>query len=193
MIKYILKFVCKNTPILKHLYRTRRTAAPLRFKYWFYQKILGFNRSAYWPTHPSSIISGVQNIKIGIGTAPGLSSGCYIQGLGKIEIGDYTIIAPNVGIISANHSLYDYTQHERNKVKIGRYCWIGMNVVVLPGVELGDHTVVAAGSVVRNSFQEGYCVIGGNPAKIIKELDKEKCVEKQNEWEYIGYKSVKNK
>ena len=46
-----------------------------------------------------------------------------------------------------------------------------MNSVVLPGVKLGDHTVVGAGSIVTKSFPEGYCVIAGNPAKMIKKIN----------------------
>lgn len=57
---------------------------------------------------------------------------------------------------------------------IGRNCWIGMNAVILPGVKLGDYTIVGAGAVVTHSFPEGYCVIGGVPAKKIKDLDKDK-------------------
>ena len=168
-------------------YKTKGTAAPITLKTILFQKILGFNRKAYWPVHYTSQVGGVQNIKIGIGTAPGLSPGCYIQGIGKIEIGDYTIIGPNVGIISANHDLYNYRRHIKGEVKIGKYCWIGMNSVILPDVELGDWTIVGAGSVVTKSFKEGYCIIAGNPAKIIKRLDKSKCVEYKNRYEYYGY------
>ncbi|MBS7109518.1 MAG: hypothetical protein KH076_09760 [Streptococcus sp.] len=46
-----------------------------------------------------------------------------------------------------------------------------MNSVILPGVILGDHTIVGAGAVVTHSFPDGYCIIGGNPARIIKALD----------------------
>ncbi|PJE48064.1 MAG: acyltransferase [Sediminibacterium sp.] len=183
----MIKKIVYNFPILKHIYRTKGTAAPITLRCWFIQKILGFNKDAYWPTHHSSMISGVKNIKIGIGTAPGLSPGCYIQGGGKIFIGDYTIVAPNVGIISANHSLYDYTKHESKEVYIGRYCWIGMNSVIMPGVVLGDHTIVAAGAIVTKKFEEGYCVLAGNPAKIIKLIDKKMCVEKTNIYQYRGY------
>lgn len=168
-------------------YQTAGTAAPITMRTWFIQKILGFNRSAYWPTHHSSVISNPANILIGIGTAPGLSPGCYIQGIGKIYIGDYTIIAPNVGIISANHDVYDYRAHHKGFVKIGRYCWIGMNVVIMPNVELGDHTVVAAGSCVTSSFPDGYCILAGNPAKRIKTLQKDECIEYINPYEYYGY------
>ena len=114
--------------------------------------------------------------------------GCYIQGEGKIYIGDYTQIGPNVGIIAANHNLYDNRKHERNNaVYIGKYSWIGMNSIILPGVELGDFTIVGAGSVVTKSFKKGSCVIGGNPAKIIRELDKEKFVIHKSKFEYNGY------
>jgi acetyltransferase-like isoleucine patch superfamily enzyme len=169
------------------IYETSNTAAPIKFSTFFYQKILGINRKAYWPVHFTSKVSGVENILIGIGTAPGLSPGCYIQGIGKIYIGDYTIIAPNVGIISANHNIHDYRKHEKSIVKIGKYCWIGMNSVILPGVTLGDHTIVAAGSVVTKSFPDGYCVIGGTPAKILKKLNPNKCIKYKNTYEYYGY------
>ena len=46
-----------------------------------------------------------------------------------------------------------------------------MNSVILPGVTLGEHTVVGAGSVVTKSFPDGHCVIAGNPAIIIRSLD----------------------
>jgi len=178
---FILRIIC---PIC---YKTRNTAAPITLKALFFQKVLRINGKAYWPMHFTSTVSGVKNIKIGIGTAPGLSPGCYIQGIGEIEIGDYTIIAPNVGIISANHDIYDNKLHIKKKVKIGKYCWIGMNSVILPGVELGDWVIVGAGSVVTKSFPEGYCIVAGNPAKIVKKLDRCKCIEYKNKYEYYGY------
>lgn len=184
-IKDILLIIIKF--FLPDIFKTRGTAAPINLTTFFYQKILGINKKAYWPVHFTSKITGVENILIGIGTAPGLSSGCYIQGISKIFIGDYTIIAPNVGIISANHDVHDYRKHNKSEVKIGKYCWIGMNAVILPGVILGDHTIVAAGSIVTKSFPEGYCVIAGNPAKVIKKLDHEKCIKYKNEFEYYGY------
>jgi acetyltransferase-like isoleucine patch superfamily enzyme len=171
--------------------RTKGTAAPIRWRDWFLQKCMGFNKEVYWPVHFSSIVSNVNRIKIGVGTAPGLSPGCYIQGINGIEIGDYTIIAPNVGLISASHSLYDLTRHEPSPpIRIGRYCWLGMNVVVLPGVQLGDHTVVAAGAVVTESFPIGYCVLGGVPAEVLKALDRAAVKEHRNKDEYLGFHAL---
>lgn len=92
-----------------------------------------------------------------------------------------------VGIISANHSLTEIKKVNVGTVKIGKYCWIGMNSVILPNVELGDFTIVGAGSVVTKSFPNGFCVIGGNPAKLIKILDRSLCIQGKNPFEYNGY------
>lgn len=180
-----------HIPFLRWIYyryMTSGTLTPIAFPNLFYQRILGINRRAYWPVHYTSKVTGVENIKIGVGVAPGLSPNCYIQGTNKINIGDYTLIEPGVGIISANHNFYDYRKYTNERgITIGRYCLIGMNSVILPGVNLGDHTIVAPGSVVESSFEEGYCVIGGVPAKKIKDLDMGSIVEYKNKYEFCGY------
>jgi len=89
-----------------------------------------------------------------------------------IEIGDYTNIAPGVGIISANHDPVDNDKHLPSPpIKIGKHCWIGINAVILPGVILGDYTIVGAGAVATKSFEEGYCIIAGNPAKLLRKIE----------------------
>lgn len=186
-MKEILWQIIRILPHIKVMYYSRSTQNPVTWKYLLWQKVLGFNRKAYWPVHFTSIVNTPENIYAGIDTSPGYSPGCYIQGIGKVYIGDYTQIAPNVGVISANHDLYDSRQHIKQEVIIGRYCWLGMNSMVLPGTNLGDFTIVAAGSVVTKSFPEGYCVIGGNPARLIKQLDKNKCIPFKNKYEYFGY------
>lgn len=175
---------------MRFFYETRLNQTPVTLKFWVFQKVFGFNRKVYWPVHFTSIVSNYKNIYAGIDTSPGYSPGCYIQGGGKVYVGDYTQIAPNVGIISSNHDLYDSRKKVIGEVRIGKYCWLGMNVVVLPNVTLGDFTIVAAGAVVTKSFKEGYSVIGGNPAKLIKNLNKENCIPFRNEFEYNGY--IKN-
>ena len=68
----------------------------------------------------------------------------------------------------------DLSKHQNGKdVVISEDCWIGMNSVILPGVVLGKHTIVGAGSIVTKSF-DGNCVIAGNPAKKIKDLERKK-------------------
>jgi len=58
---------------------------------------------------------------------------------------------------------------------------------VLPGVTLGDYTIVGAGSVVTQSFEDGYCVITGNPARRIKEVPRTDCVFHRSEHEHHEY------
>jgi acetyltransferase-like isoleucine patch superfamily enzyme len=128
-----------------------------------------------------------ENIKIGIDAYPGMMRGCYIQGKGGIEIGDYTQIAPNVAIVSANHDVYDSRKHIEAKVTIGKYCWLGAGCKIMPGVTIGDFTIVGAGAVVTKSFTEGHCIIGGTPAILIKELDKKKCIRYELEPKFYGY------
>ena len=77
-------------------------------------------------------------------------------------------------------SIFDFINNEINvaaaPTKIGKHCWLGHSASVMPGIVLGDFTLVGAGAVVTKSFEEGYCVIAGNPAKIIRQLDKTACI-----------------
>ncbi len=101
-----------------------------------------------------------------------------------IEIGDNTLIASGVVITSENHGTdpeladsYADTPLEAKPVTIGKGCWLGENVIITPGVELGDRCIVAAGAVVTNSFPS-FSMIGGVPAKIIKMYNHD-----SHEWE----------
>ena len=134
---------------------------------------LNTNQDVLWPVSPMIKVICPENIEFhpdDINNFQGY--GNYYQGYGHIKIGKGTWIAPNVGIITANHDFTDLDKHEQPKpVILGESCWIGMNSVILPGVLLGPHTVVGAGSVVTHSFPDGHVVIAGNPAKIIKNIE----------------------
>ena len=144
----------------------------------FFRKLLHLNADTPWALHHSSKVIEPKNITRGINVYPGDSPGNYIEATNGIFIDDYTNIGPNVGIISSNHNLINNSILDPDKpIRIGKFCWIGMNAVVLPGIELGDFTIVGAGAVVTRSFKEGYSVIAGNPAAVIKLLDKETCDE----------------
>jgi acetyltransferase-like isoleucine patch superfamily enzyme len=175
-------------PYFRFIRETKNSEVPITLTMWFRQKILRVNAGAYWPMHPSSIVSYATNVYAGIDTCPGYNPGCYIHGINKIYIGDHTQIAPNVGLMSGNHDLYDYRiQTASAPIVIGKHCWIGMGAVILPEVVLGDFTIVGAGAIVTKSFPEGHCVIGGNPARKIKDLDKAKCVPFTTAFPYNGY------
>jgi hypothetical protein len=138
-----------------------------------YQKILRFNSHVPWPITPFSRVSNPYNIIFDPDDLNNFQSpGCYFQCFkAKIYIGKRTYIAPNVGIITANHNIYKLDEHDEGKdVIIGKNCWIGMNSVILPGVILGNRTIVGAGSVVTKSFPEGNVIIAGVPAKVIKKI-----------------------
>ena len=142
----------------------------------FCQKIAGFNRGIPWPVSPFSIVLKPFNIEFHVNDLNNFQHiGCYFQNsLGSISIGRGTFIAPNVGIITANHKAESLDEHMLpHDVVIGERCWIGMNCVILPGVVLGPQTIVGAGSVVTKSFPEGRCVIAGNPAILMGFLDSE--------------------
>lgn len=141
-----------------------------------FRKVLRQNSNVKWAIHHSSTIHCPENVVWGKNVYPGDSPGVYINAQNGIRIGDHTKIGPNVGLISANHDPIDKERHLPGPpIEIGVHCWIGMGVVILPGVVLGDFTTVGAGAIVTKSFPEGYCVIAGNPARIIKYLNRNEC------------------
>lgn len=101
------------------------------------------------------------------------SPGLYLQNFsGKIVLGHGCYLGPNVGIITANHDLAAPDRHAPSAdVIIGEKCWIGMNSVILPGVVLGPSTIVGAGSVVTKSFPDGFCVVAGSPARVVRSIE----------------------
>lgn len=135
------------------------------------QKVLRVNGHVPWPVHPSTHIKA--HHKISRGTRfPGLSAGCHIDGRNGIEFGRNVWVGPYVTIISMNHDMLDYQRYETaDPIRIGDDSWLGARTVILPGVVLGPHTVVAAGAVVTRSFPEGDQVLGGVPARVIRKLD----------------------
>nr|WP_240893989.1 acyltransferase [Limisphaera ngatamarikiensis] len=142
-----------------------RLTDPVPINLWivnvFFQRILQINGSIPWQVHFTSRVTG--NITIGrnVWKSFALSGGCYIQGINGVEIGDDTIFAPGVKIISANHDPRDYSRWiPAPPIRIGKRCWIGANAVILPGVQLGDDVIVGAGAVVTKSFPSGSVLVG---------------------------------
>ena len=79
-----------------------------------------------------------------------------------VHIGDYTIITPGVRIFT-----HDFVGAHHDKTMIGTCCFIGANAIILAGVRIGDHCIVAAGSVVTGHVPDR-TVVAGNPARIMK-------------------------
>ncbi|RJE71712.1 acyltransferase [Reichenbachiella sp. MSK19-1] len=159
--------------IYKNLFKTVKILGVTRLlQYFFFQKILRINGSVPWPVHWSSIVVDHNNIHMKYWRPLlGFMPGQYIQAKNGITIGENVRIGPGVKIISASHDIYDYDKHDSSDpIIIGNHCWLAANCVILPGVKIAEHTIVAAGAVVTKSFLEGNCVLGGVPAKIVKVL-----------------------
>jgi acetyltransferase-like isoleucine patch superfamily enzyme len=140
------------------------------------RNILRLDRTYPFPVALGARISNFHNITFHPDNLDNFQSpGLYLQNFsGRITLGHGCYLAPNVGIITANHDPLNPDEHlEAQDVVIGEGCWIGMNSVILPGVVLGPRTVVGAGSIVTKSFLEGHVVIAGSPARLIKHLTTE--------------------
>ena len=91
-----------------------------------------------------------------------------------IYVGDYTMIAPNVTIATAGHPILPELRQKGLQynlpVHIGKNCWLGAGVIVLPGVSIGDNTVVGAGSVVTKDLPSNVVAVG-NPARVLREIN----------------------
>ena len=98
-----------------------------------------------------------------------LNYGCVILDVCPVKIGEHTLIGPNTHIYTACHSL-DYKERKENvefgkPVIIGKNVWIGGNCTILPGVTIGDNSIIGAGSVVTKNIPSGVIAVG-NPAEI---------------------------
>lgn len=110
-----------------------------------------------------------------------INQNCTFLDLDKIEIGDRVLIAPDVKIYTATHSIqskerfYDTGGGElqiynlSKPVKIGADVWIGGGSIILPGVTIGNQSIIGAGSVVTKDVPD-HVIVAGNPAKIIRKL-----------------------
>ncbi|MCR4881007.1 MAG: sugar O-acetyltransferase [bacterium] len=107
-----------------------------------------------------------------IGKCVFINSCCRFQDNGGIEIGDNTMIGPNVTIVTVNHEINPETRINAipKPVKIGKNVWIGADCTILPGITIGENSVVGAGSVVTKDVPDNV-IVAGNPAKLIKNIE----------------------
>lgn len=101
-----------------------------------------------------------------------INAGCKFQDQGGITIGDGALIGHNAVLATLNHDMNPEKRANLHPapIIIGKNVWIGANVTVLPGVTIGDGAIVAAGAVVTKNVAAN-TIVGGVPAKLIKNID----------------------
>ena len=90
-----------------------------------------------------------------------------------IYIGDYTMLGPNVVIATAGHPINPELRQKGLQynlpVRIGRNCWLGAGVIVMPGVTIGDNSVIGAGSIVTKDIPANVVAVG-NPCRVLRPI-----------------------
>ena len=91
-----------------------------------------------------------------------------------IYVGDYTMFGPNVTVATAGHPILPEVREKMYQynfpVHIGKNCWIGAGVVIVPGITIGDNVVIGAGSVVTKDLPSNVVAVG-NPCKVLREVN----------------------
>ena len=116
------------------------------------------------------ILSSPHKIEIGKNTYIGHYS--HLMGGGGISIGEWCQFSSFSIIATANHNINGDRYHNNityQKVVIGNNVWCGANTIILPGVTVGDNSVIAAGAVVTKDIPENV-IVGGVPAKFLKKI-----------------------
>lgn len=109
--------------------------------------------------------------KFKIGKNSVVNFGCYLDNRRGITIGKNTAIAHDTKIYTLGHDISSSKfETKGSPVEIGDNCFVFSNVLIMPGVKIGDGAVVLPGAVVTKNV-EPFCVVGGNPAKAIKMRD----------------------
>lgn len=170
---FVNPFIHKRGKGVKIQRRTRMDVLPLnQFYIGDYSTIEDF----------CTINNGVGKIQIGNKTRIGISSVL----IGPVTIGDDVRLAQNIVISGLNHNYKDISKPiseqgvNTEQVYIGDETWIGANAVILAGVFIGKHCIIAAGSVVTKNIPSN-SVVAGNPARIIKQYN----IETEN-WERVS-------
>ncbi len=99
-----------------------------------------------------------------------------ILDVASVKIGDNAFLAPNVSIYTAGHPIHPRARNSMYEygipIEIGNDCWIGGNVVICPGVKIGNGVVIGAGSVVTRDIPD-YVVAAGNPCRVLRAITDE--------------------
>ena len=156
---------------IRKLWRNKKleTIIKLHYKYMYKAIVKHLGRGV--TIHPSVYIRNPENLSIQDNS--NINHGSELYCAGGIEIGKGTMIAYNVMIFSDSRTyigekpLKSRTDRIRKKVVIKNDVWVGAGAIILPGVTIEDHAIVAAGSVVTKDVA-AWSIVGGNPAQKIR-------------------------
>lgn len=116
--------------------------------------------------HPTAIIDYPWNLRMGQKSS--LGEKCWVYAMANISIGELSCIGKDTYLLTGSHDIERSTFDLITRpITIGNGCWVATASTVLPGVQIGDYSVIAAGSVVSKNVDSN-TVVGGNPAKFIK-------------------------
>ena len=122
-------------------------------------------------TVPCELGAALPDAHLEIGDRVFINQGASVVAHCQIEIGDDTKIGDFAAIYDTNHHSLDPAHPAKSApVIIGSNVWLGRGVLVLPGSKIGDHTVVAAGSIVRGDLPS-HVLAAGDPAQVVRQLD----------------------
>ncbi len=132
---------------------------------WFLQKFLRYKIGEDTSIHMNCFFTG-DNITVGRNTV--VNRRCYMDGRVGIHIGDFVNISPEVYILTLQHEPNNmFFACKGGEVTIGDYAWIGVRAIILPGVNIGEGAIVAAGAIVNKDVAP-YSIVAGVPAKEVK-------------------------
>ena len=137
------------------------------------KKIIGKTKSNFYISSPFFCDYGF-NIEIGENFFSNYN--CVILDAAKVTFGDNVLIAPNCGFYTSGHPINIEERISGSEfaypIHIGNNVWIGANVKVLPGVTIGDNSIIGAGSVVNKNIPSNV-IASGNPCKVIREITRD--------------------
>lgn len=106
-----------------------------------------------------------------------INEGVFLHGAGGIHIDENTTLSYGTALITESYDFSTYNayiqrHHQSRAITIGKNVWIGAKSIILPGITISDNIIVGAGSIVTKDLTDEYCIYAGNPAKLIKRINK---------------------
>ena len=154
---FVNKTLFRFTPPYLKLFRIYRV---------FLTRLFGSHIEWDVSLHPTAIIDYPWNLTMSHRSS--LGENCWAYAMAPISVGKLTCIGKDVYLLTGSHDIEKATFDLVTKpITIGNGCWIATAAAVLPGVSIGDYSVVAANAVVCKNIEK-YSVVGGNPANFIR-------------------------